>query len=104
MAGRKRRKRRGRRVSNRREMIAISAVVLILLVLMVTQSNNLRKKNSEYLAKIEGIEKQIEQESERALEIQELEDRVKTPEYAGEVAKEKLGLVEDDEIIFKSIN
>ena len=104
MAGKVRRKRRRRSVSNRREMIAISAVVLILLVLMVTQSNNLRKKNAEYLARIEGIEKQIDQESERALEIEELEERVKTPEYAGEVAKEKLGLVEEDENIFKAIN
>lgn len=104
MAGKVRRKRRRRNVSNRREMIAISAVVLILLVLMVTQSNNLRKKNAEYLVRIEGIEKQIDQESERALEIEELEERVKTPEYAGEVAKEKLGLVEEDEIIFKAIN
>ncbi len=97
MAGKKR-----YRSSNRREMICISAIVLVLLGVMFVQSNGLKEKNAASVLKIESLNAQIEEESERALEIEELEEYVKTPEYAGEKARENLGMVGEDEILFKA--
>ncbi len=90
--------------SNRREMVCISAVVVILLGVMFVQSHHQKEKNAASLAKIESLNTQIEEESERAQEIEELEEYVKTPEYAGERARENLGLVGEDEILFKAEN
>lgn len=97
MAGKKR-----YRGSNRREMICISAVVLILLGVMFMQSSYQREKNEISVAKIESLNSQIEEESQRAEEIEELAEYVKTPEYAGERARENLGLVGEDEILFRA--
>ena len=44
----------------------------------------------------------IEQEEEREKEIEELRKYVQTKKYAEEVAKERLGLVYEDEILFKA--
>lgn len=90
------------RGSNRREMICISAVVVVLLGVMFVQSNRLQEKNAAAVLKIESLNAQIEDESERAKEIEELEEYVKTPEYAGERARENLGLVGEDEILFRA--
>lgn len=88
--------------SNRREMICISIIVLILLGLMFVQSNSLKTKNAASEEKIRNLEQQIEEESERAIEIEELSEYVKTPEYAEEKARENLGMVGEDEILFKA--
>lgn len=88
--------------SNRREMICISVIVLILLGLMFVQSNGLREKNAASKAKVENLEQQIIEESERAQEIEELSEYVKTPGYAEEKARENLGMVGEDEILFKA--
>lgn len=99
MAGKRR-----RRGSNRREMICISIIVLALLGVMFVQSNHQREKNAALVEKKETLSMQIERESERALEIKELEEYVKTPEYAGEKARENLGMVGEDEILFRAEN
>lgn len=90
------------RGSNRREMICISVIVLVLLGVMFVQSNTLKEKNAASQQKIESLNQQIEEESERAKEIEELSEYVKTPEYAGERARENLGMVGEDEILFKA--
>ena len=46
-------------------------------------------------------EAQLEAESKRAEELEDYKVYVKTKEYAEEVAKEKLGLVNPDEILLK---
>ena len=92
------------RSSNRREIICISAVVFILLCAMLVQSSQLKQKNAGYVQQIEKLNGQLEDESERSESIAELQEKVKTEEYAGEIAKEKLGMVGEDEILFRSQN
>ena len=48
------------------------------------------------------LKKQIKEEKSRASKIDELEDYVGTDEYVEDVAREKLGLVHEGEIIFKA--
>ena len=49
----------------------------------------------------EQLQAQLEEEKERAEELEEYRIYVKTKQYAEEVAKEKLGLVNPDEILLK---
>ena len=44
---------------------------------------------------------QIEDEKERTEEIYDLKEEMQTEEYIADVAKSKLGLVKEDEILFK---
>lgn len=97
----KKRKRRRRRSSNFRGMCCISAVVLVLLAVLTVQSHTLKQKNSVYQKEIAQLEKQMEAEEARTEEIEELKEYMQSDEYAEQIAKDKLGLVYDDEIIFK---
>ena len=56
----------------------------------------LKAKNREYQAQETELKEQIQAEQDRKKEIKELE------KYVEDVAKEKLGLVHDNEIVFKS--
>ena len=47
------------------------------------------------------MQQQIDAENARTEELKELETYTKTKKYAEEVAKDKLGLVYDNEIVFK---
>ena len=88
--------------SNRREMICISAVVLVLMGVVFVQSNRLQTKNEGYEKEIARLSEEIEKESERAQEIEELWEYVQTTDYAAEAAREKLGMVGENEILFRA--
>lgn len=61
----------------------------------------LQAKNKSYKQQEAELKAQINEQKERAEEIKEYEEYVKTDEYIKEVAEEKLGLVDPNEIIFK---
>ncbi len=82
--------------------MAIVGVVLMMLVFVSVASLKLRVQNANKQQRIQELEAQIEIEEERAGEIEEYSKYVQTKKYAEEVAKEKLGLVYEDEIIFKA--
>lgn len=92
---------RKRRSQNRFAMMSISAVVILLLVIISFQSIELHAKTDAYAAREAVLTKEIEKEQERTEEIEEYKKYVKTKKYVEEVAKDKLGLVYEDEIIFK---
>ena len=62
----------------------------------------LQQKNESYRQQEEELLAQIAEEEERAEEIEELKKYVQTKKYVEEVAKERLGLVYEDEILFKA--
>lgn len=82
--------------------LAIVGVVVLLLVFVSIGSLSLRVSNEKKQERIEELEKQIAEEEERSEELEEYGKYVQTKKYAEEVAKEKLGLVYEDEIIFKA--
>jgi cell division protein DivIC len=53
---------------------------------------------------MEELKEEITEERDRAKELQEMKAYVQTKKYVEEVAREKLGLVYKDEIIFESEN
>ena len=82
---------------------AIVGVVVLLLIFVSVASLSLRASNAYKQERIEELEAQIEaEEEEKSEEIEEYSKYVQTKKYAEEVAKDKLGLVYEDEIIFKA--
>ncbi len=81
-------------------MVAIAAVVMVLLLSLLVQSQNLSAQNEKYAARKAELEQQKRDEELRAEEIAKLKDYVNSPEYIEMVARDKLGLVYSDEILF----
>lgn len=85
-------------------MLLIITVVLMMLVVVAVKSVELREKRATYLAREEQLMQEIEAEQERTEDIEEYQKYTQTKKYVEEVAKEKLGLVYEGEIIFKDEN
>lgn len=83
-------------------MVAIAAVVMVLLVGLLVQSQNLSAQNERYSAQKSELEQQIKDEEMRSDEIENLKDYVNSTEYIEKIARDKLGLVYKDEILFKA--
>ena len=96
---RNRRRRQCRRSQDhKRSVLAIS----LLTVMVSANSMTLKAKNREYQAQETELKEQIQAEKDRSKEIKELDKYVGTDKYVEDVAKEKLGLVHNNEIIFKA--
>ncbi len=85
-------------------ILGITMVVFSLAVAINAKGVGLRQSDLEYQIKEEELAKRLEEESRRAEELQERKIYVKTKQYAEEIAKEKLGLVNPDEILLKPDN
>lgn len=86
---------------NRLAMFLVMTVVLMLLLVVGTKSVELKAKQRTYEMREAALLEQIAEEERRAEEIEEFRKYTKTKKYAEEVAKDKLGLVYRDEIIFQ---
>ena len=73
----------------------------MLLIVVGIKSIELQRKKQEYAAREVALEQQIAEEEKRTEEIEEFRKYTKTKKYAEEVAKDRLGLVHEGEIIFK---
>ena len=91
-----------RKKQNYMGMITIFVLVFMFCSVLFVRGIGLKNKRDEYNKKIESLEKQIEEQEERTKDLQEYEKYTKTVKYVEEVAKEKLGLVYEDEIVFES--
>lgn len=96
------RERRKRRQSNRRYLTLALALVLMAGGLISFRVMDMEKQNEQYKAKQEELQKKIEDENERTQELNDYEEYTKTKEFAEKVAKEKFGLLYDDELKFKA--
>ncbi|MDO4512493.1 MAG: septum formation initiator family protein [Lachnospiraceae bacterium] len=92
---------RRRKPQNRMSMMLVSLVVLILAGVVAVKSAQLQQKKEIYEARQKELEAQIADEELRAEEIEEYRKYTQTKKYVEEVAKDKLGLVYEDEIVFK---
>jgi cell division protein DivIC len=91
-----------RRSYGKRTGIGIIAfVVLILCGIVSFKRIDLEAKSAENVLSIERLNAQIKEQEERSVDINNLKVYVQTKKYIEEVAREKLGLVYEDEIIFK---
>lgn len=83
-------------------VLGVCGVVVLLTVMLSISSITLKAKDSACATQEAELQEQIKDEKARAKEIKDLEKYVGTDEYIESVAKEKLGLVHEGEIVFKS--
>lgn len=88
-------------MNSRLPLLGITLVVGVMAFALGIRSQNLREKEETYILREDTLTKQIEQESRRTEELNERKVYVKTKQYIEEVAKDKLGLVNPDEILLK---
>lgn len=108
MAGSEARRRRARNSRGRGtkrthtlSMIVVTGVVAMMLVVVGVGAAGLKEKKALLESESLALEEQIAKEENRTLEIEEYGKEVQTKKYYEQVAKEKLGLVHEDEILFK---
>lgn len=89
-----------KKLQNRFSMFLVTLVVLVLLVVVGIRAYGLTEKREELLTKKAENEALIEKEKQEALEIEEYGKYTQTLKFYEEMAKKKLGLVYEDEIIF----
>ncbi len=87
---------------NRLGMMLVMLCVLMLLVVVGVGSLELKAKQRKYAAEERALDQQIAAEMTRTEELAEYEIYTRTDAFVEEVAKDKLGLVYEGEIIFRS--
>ncbi len=87
----------------RRSAVVVSSVFVFLVGILLVNAINLKKKKENYRQEQKELQIQIDAQKQRMQEIEELKEYVKTEEFEKEIAEEKLGLVDPDEIIFKPV-
>ena len=86
---------------NKAGMLLVTAVVLMMLTVVTVKSIELKQQRDEYALKEQQLMEEIAAEEARSERIAEYEKYTQTKKYVEEIAKDKLGLVYEGEIIFK---
>ena len=89
-----------RKKQNRMSMILITIAVIVLTIVVGYSVYNMKIELDENKEKIESLNKEYAEEEKRKEEIAEYQKYTQTDEFVEDVAREKLGLVYDDEIVF----
>ena len=82
----------------------VTAVVAVCALVLWARTRSLEQKEQRYIEKEQAILAQVAQEEERAKTLEEYRVYVQTKQYVEKMAKEKLGLVNPDEILLKPNN
>lgn len=96
--------RRRRKDENRVGKLCISMILIAFVAAMSVQIARTYQKDQEYMARQAELEAQLEAEQARQRELEQYEAYIQTPEYVEEIAKSRLGLAYENEIIFKELN
>ena len=92
---------RGIRKRIRMGMASIGVVAVIMLGALLYEGQNLQSQLNFYQEKEASLNDQIEEEKERTEEVDKTKEYMETDEYAEDVARNKLGLVKDNEVVFE---
>ena len=98
------RKKKKDNLNNRMALVGVTMVVLSLAVAVHIKGIDLKEKDRSYSIREENLEAQVAKEEERAKQLEEYRVYVQTKQYIEKVAKEKLGLVNCNEILLKPSN
>ncbi|MEG0687268.1 MAG: septum formation initiator [Hungatella sp.] len=97
-------KRRRDKLGNRMALIGITLVILSMVVVVNLRGTSLKGRDLEYQIKEENLQLRLDQEESRAVQLEEDRIYVQTKQYIEKMAKEKLGLVNQDEILLKPVH
>lgn len=86
---------------NKAAIYIVCVLMVVLAPVIAVNSTSLSAKKAEYQAQYDALQEELESETARTEELEEYEKYTQTMKYYEEVAREKLGMVYEDEIIFK---
>ena len=105
MSSGKGRKRRGKRYrvsrENRAAMFLITFVVCLLFVVLLLEGHHLNERIDANELHRQQLQDEIAGEEARTESIAALREYMHSDEYIRQAAKDRLGLVESDEVVFK---
>ena len=81
--------------------LCVSGIVFMFLIVMTIQIVKLYKEDQTYIAKEKELNEQLEDATEEQQQLADYEQYTQSQQYIEEVAKSKLGLVYNNEIVFK---
>lgn len=90
-----------RRRQNKAAMLCISLVVVLLLGVLLWQGERLKKELAGYQEQERVFAEKIADEEARTKEIDKQKEYMQTDEFVEETARDRLGLVKDNEVVFK---
>lgn len=82
-------------------MVLITVIVLLMIFIMLYQKKKIVDTMASYDVRYETLQKSIKEEKKHAKEIEKEKEYMQSDEYIAQVAREKLGLVKDNEIVFE---
>lgn len=90
-----------KKMQNRFSMFLVMLVVLLLLVVVGVRGMQLNRRLDTLKAEAEQLDNKLEEEKQRTQEIEEYDKYTQSKMYIIEIAQKVLGLVFEDEIIFR---
>lgn len=88
-------------MQNKVAIKGITVVVCLLLVILLFHGRSLQEQVKANEVKISQLQEAYEKEQDRTKEIEELQEYMQGEEYIEKYAKEKIGLLKENEILFK---
>lgn len=89
------------RKKSRTTELSITVVLCCLVAVLNVKGISLQQKVNANASRLSGLDSQIEEEKQRTDDITALKEYMQTDEYIEKTAREKLGMVKDNEILFK---
>lgn len=86
---------------NRAAMAVILAVLAVIFVVLFVEGRHLQKRIEASESENSALSEQIAAEEERTKSIYALSEYMQTDDYIKQAAKDRLGLVESNEVIFR---
>jgi len=97
-------KRTAQRDDNRVGKICIGIILIVFMAVMSIQIQKVYQKDLEKIAQEEELREQYQYELDRQEELKEYQEYIKSDEYVEDQAESKLGLLYENQIIFREDN
>ena len=81
-------------------MVMISIIVCAIIFILLCQKKNVDNRIIFYSEKYDTLQQALDEEKKHKKEIDKEAEYYKSDEYIAEIAREKLGILKDNEIIF----
>ena len=89
------------RYHNKAAIYVVLGTLIVFAVVLFVNCYSLNEKKEKLQLEQAQYQEQLLQEQQETLDLQELEKATQTMKFYEQVAKERLGMVYEDEIIFK---
>lgn len=86
---------------NKTSIYIVLFTMIIFAAVLFVNCNSLNEKKQKLQTEEAQYQELLEKEKQETLDLQELEKSTQTKKYYEQIAKERLGMVYEDEIIFK---